>query len=198
MRIPEERVAILIGKGGSTKNRIEEMTGAKVRIDSKTGEIIVDFGEDSRDPILPLKVERLIKAIGRGFSPGRAIDLLSDDCALDIIDLRGFFGDNAKTIRRVKARIIGERGRARTYIERRTGANISVYGHTISIIGEYYSMIPAKDVILSLISGKSHGTAYKEMEKKIAEMKKAQFIEKKMEEKDKATAKGPAGASRGT
>ncbi len=180
IRIPRERIGVLIGKEGSVKSRLEEISGAKIKIDSKTGEVEISFPEGSKDPLMPMKLERIIRAIGRGFSPERALDLLSDEYVLEIIDLRAIFGDNKNAIRRVKGRIIGEGGKARTYIERRTGAKISVYGHTVAIIGKYYNIIPAKEAIMALIEGKSHGAAYRRMEKEIARMKEAQFAEKRL------------------
>jgi len=180
IRIPKERVGALIGKEGSIKSKIEELTGANLKIDSKTGEVEISFPKEIDDPLIPIKVERIIRAIGRGFSPEKALDLLSDDYVLEIIDLRAIFGDNKNAIRRIKGRIIGEGGKARLYIEKRTGAKISVYGHTVSIIGRYYNVIPAKEAIMALIEGKSHSSAYRRMEKEIAQLKEAQFAEKRL------------------
>ncbi len=180
IRIPKERVGALIGKEGSIKSRIERLTGASLKIDSKTGEIEVSFPKGAEDPLIPMKVERVIRAIGRGFSPEKALDLLSDDYVLEIIDLRAIFGDNKNAIRRIKGRIIGGSGKARLYIERRTGAKISVYGHTVAIIGRYYNVIPAKEAIMALIEGKSHAAAYRRMEKEISQLKEAQFAEKRL------------------
>ena len=39
-RIPRERIAVLIGKGGETRKSIEEATGAKLHVDSTTGEVL--------------------------------------------------------------------------------------------------------------------------------------------------------------
>lgn len=180
IRIPKERIGALIGKEGSVKSKIERLTGANLKVDSKTGEIEISFPKGTEDPLMPMKVERIVRAIGRGFSPDRALDLLADDYVLEIIDLRAIFGDNKNAIRRIKGRIIGEGGKARLYIERRTGAKISVYGHTVSIIGKYYNVIPAKEAIMALIEGKSHAAAYRRMEREIAQLKEAQFAEKRL------------------
>ncbi|GIT41670.1 MAG: hypothetical protein Ct9H300mP10_06800 [Methanobacteriota archaeon] len=37
-RIPQDRIAVLIGKGGETRRMLEEACGASLEIDSKSGE----------------------------------------------------------------------------------------------------------------------------------------------------------------
>ena len=78
----------------------------------------------------------IITAIGRGFSPERALTLIQGENALHIIDLREFTGKSSSNIERIKGRIIGEGGKARRNMENLTGALISVYGKTVSIIGD--------------------------------------------------------------
>ena len=46
LKIPKDRVAVLIGKEGEVKSSIEEDTHAKIKIDSKEGDIFVS-GEDA-------------------------------------------------------------------------------------------------------------------------------------------------------
>jgi ribosomal RNA assembly protein len=78
-----------------------------------------------------------------------------------------------------------EKGKARKYIEERTGTNISVYGHTVSIIGKHYGVLPAKEAIEALITGARHSTAYKKMEKALSMMKTIEVMEKMAESRDK-------------
>ena len=76
-RIPKERIAVLIGKGGETRKSIEEASGVKLHIDSTTGEVSVDWPIDV-DPVLRLKLPDIIRAIGRGLAPNRALRLIGD------------------------------------------------------------------------------------------------------------------------
>ena len=46
LKISKERIAILIGKKGETKRRLETLTKSKINIDSKEGDVIIR-GEDS-------------------------------------------------------------------------------------------------------------------------------------------------------
>ena len=40
-RIPKERIAVLIGKGGATRKMIEDAVGVKIHIDSESGESLL-------------------------------------------------------------------------------------------------------------------------------------------------------------
>ncbi|MCD6244446.1 MAG: RNA-processing protein [Thermoproteota archaeon] len=170
VRIPKERIGVLIGKKGSTKSMLEEMTGAEILVDSTTGEVIIRFAQLPEDPLLPHKLESVIRAIGRGFNPEIALKLLNDDYVLEVIDIRRFVGSRKNQLKRMRGRLIGEKGKARAYIEQRTNTDISVYGHTVSIIGKIYDIVPAREAIFSLLEGSMHSTAYRLMEKKISQM----------------------------
>ena len=60
--MPMERIGVLIGHNGETKKDLEEKSGIKISIDSKTGDINFDEN-NSADPLMILKVENIINAI---------------------------------------------------------------------------------------------------------------------------------------
>jgi len=70
IKIPEERIGVLVGPGGSIKHLIEEKTKTTLEIDSETGTVSIASAED---PLQGLRVMDLVKAIGRGFSPERPV-----------------------------------------------------------------------------------------------------------------------------
>mgnify|MGYP003330736886 CR=1 FL=1 len=80
-RVPKDRIAVLIGAKGATRKELERAAGCKhIQIDSATGEIDVTWPEPGDfDPVKALKLPDVIKAIGRGMAPNRAIQLLQDD-----------------------------------------------------------------------------------------------------------------------
>ncbi|MBI4143366.1 RNA-processing protein, partial [Candidatus Woesearchaeota archaeon] len=83
LKVPKNRVAVIIGKEGSIKKDIEESTKTKLNIDSKEGDVFVS-GEDA----LGLYTAReIIKAIGRGFNPEVAKLLLKPDYVFEVIDV---------------------------------------------------------------------------------------------------------------
>jgi len=156
IKIPLDRVGVVIGKNGGTKKMIEEMLGVKLEIDSKEGEIKIWYEGDNLNF---LKARDFIYAIGRGFSPMRATKILEDDLVMyDTINLDHL---SKKDIMRIKGRIIGKDGSMRQYIENTTGATVSVYGDTISIIGFPEEINTAKKAVNMLIDGMPHSVVYK-------------------------------------
>ena len=155
LKIPKDRIAVLIGKKGETKTEIEKLTDTKLEVDSKSGEIDVS-GEKALDFYISLNI---IKAIARGFSPEHAFMLKQENYFLEIIDLKEKLGKNDKLIQQKKGRVIGKAGKTRKDIEEKTETFISVYGKTIGIIGKEDGVEKAKKVIEMLIQGASHSTA---------------------------------------
>lgn len=166
--VPKERIGALVGKKGEIKAKIEEQLGIKLNIDSETGEIRI-LREESTEPLLGIKAIEIIKAIGRGFSPQKAYKLLSENIYIEVIDLSEYA--SGSSLSRVKSRIIGREGRARAYIEELTGADVSVYGKTVSIIGDEESLALAKEAIMRITEGATHSAVFHYLERKRKEVK---------------------------
>ena len=162
VKIPMERVGSLVGKSGSAKARIEKACEVSVDVDGKTGDVSVR-GTITNERSEPFKAIEIITAIGRGFSPDAALGIM-DGGSLHVVDLRELVGKSPSQIERVKARIIGQRGRARRNMEELSGTKISVYGRTVSVIGEPEHVRVAVDAIGALGSGSMHGTVYRRLE----------------------------------
>ena len=163
IRIPSDRVGVLIGKSGNVKSKIEESCYVSLEIDGDTGEVFIRTQGDV-DKIQPFKAMEIVTAIGRGFSPENAMTLLKGENALHVIDLREFAGKSNANVERIKGRIIGEGGRARRNMENLSGTHISVYGRTVSIIGDSSKLRLAVDAISSISSGSMHGAVYTKLE----------------------------------
>ena len=163
IRIPSDRVGVLIGKSGNVKSKIEEACFVSLEIDGDTGEVFIRTQGDV-DKIQPFKAMEIVTAIGRGFSPENAMTLLKGENALHVIDLREFAGKSYANVERIKGRIIGEGGRARRNMENLSGTHISVYGRTVSIIGDSSKLRLAVDAISSISSGSMHGAVYTKLE----------------------------------
>ncbi len=156
IRIPEERLSVLIGKDGATKERIEKKCKVRLEI-SPEG---IDIIGEPQDAFFATDV---VKAIGRGFEPRKALKLLKDH-ALYIISLRELL-PTEKAITRIKARIIGENGKIKLAIEDSAECFISVYGHTVSIIARVDTMEYAKEAISKIIDGAPHSTVLNYLKK---------------------------------
>jgi len=167
VRIPKERIGVLIGKKGSTKRKIEEITKTKIEVDSETGEVFISSTEKTDDPLAVWKARDVVMAIGRGFSPERAFRLFNEGEVLEIINLSDIIiGNEKNALPRIRGRIIGRKGRTREIIEEMSGADISVYGKTVAIIGNPIQVEIAKTAIEKLAKGSPHGTVYKYLERR--------------------------------
>jgi ribosomal RNA assembly protein len=176
LKIPKERVGVLIGPEGKTKKHIEEKLKVELQIDSEAGDVVIAVAERAEDPSTLFKAKDLITAIGRGFSPEHAFRLVRDEEAmLDLIDLRSVFGKSEADIKRVQGRIIGMSGKTRRIIEELTDTSVSVYGHTVGIIGTLEQVQIAREAIEMLIKGSMHGTVYRFLHRKRRELKKKKF-----------------------
>lgn len=173
IRIPKERVGVLIGPEGKTKKNIEDKLSVELQIESETGGVTVMLAENAEDPSLLFRAKDVITAIGRGFSPEHAFRLIRDeDAVLDVIDLRTIFGRSESNLKRVKGRIIGMNGKTRRIIEELTDTNVCVYGHTVSLIGNVEQVQAAREAIQMLINGSQHSTVYRFLHRKRRELKK--------------------------
>lgn len=164
VRIPNDRIAVLIGKSGSVKSKIEQSCRVMLEVDGETGEVLVSSTEDDAEKTNPFKAVEIVMAVGRGFSPDVAMTLLKDQNTLHIIDLKEFAGRSKSGIERIKGRLIGEGGRARRNMENLSGTRISVYGKTVSVIGSVDRLRLAVDAISSISNGSMHGAVYGRLE----------------------------------
>ncbi len=161
VRIPEDRVGVLIGPGGSTKGEIEQKTSARIEIETGTGEVTVSSPADA-DPTGILKARDIVLAIGRGFSPDRAYRLLDDSTYLGVIDIKAVAGRKDKAAMwRIRSRLIGTEGRARGRIEELSGASMSVAGNSVAIIGKEAQLDRATRAVELLLRGSEHAVVFR-------------------------------------
>ena len=167
LKIPKDRIAVLIGKKGEIKKMLEEQTHTKITVSSEDGDVMIK-GEDT---IMVYNTQEIIKAVGRGFNPMSAIKLLKQDYTFEMINLKDYVkGKNH--MQRLKGRVIGSEGKARRTIEELTDTEICVYGKTIGILGEVTNAIVARRAVDSLLKGSPHASVYKWLEKNRAEVRR--------------------------
>lgn len=165
VKIPLERVGALVGKEGIVKNEIEKRCSVALSIDGSTGDVQISYDNASLKEGDPFKAQDVITAIARGFSPQRAFNLFEEGKGLSTIDLREYSGKSENSLARIKARLIGSDGKARKLIEQLSDTAISVYGHTVSIIGESDKTKAAEEAIVKLASGGTHKAVYQMLQK---------------------------------
>ncbi|MDD1773895.1 MAG: KH domain-containing protein [Methanobacterium sp.] len=184
LKIPRERVGVVIGKGGISKDEIEKLTKTKIEIDSETGSVSINPTEDMDDPLSVWKARYMVKAIGRGFNPEIAMKLISDDVMLDIINLPDYVGKSKKAILRQKGRIIGKEGKTRDIITDMTDVHISIYGKTVALIGNFEHIQVAREAVDMILHGARHKTVYAFLEKKGRDLKVKEFKEIAKDERE--------------
>ena len=156
-RVPKNRIAVLIGKGGQTRKMLEEISGAELDIDSQTGEVMAEWKEEP-DPVVRMKMPDVVLAIGRGLAPSRAIQLIQDDVFLRMYDIREWVGRQPNQTRRMRSRLIGRNGRIRSLIEEISNCEMAIHGSTVLVIGDRDGITLAGPAIEGILRGSEHST----------------------------------------
>ncbi len=175
LKIPKDRVAVLIGSSGVTKTLIEKKTECSINVDSADGQVTIS----GYDAIRLFDCKDIVLAIGRGFNPKIALKLLGENHSLEVIRLRDVVGGNQRGQERLKSRIIGREGKVRGEIERLTKCDLSIYGKTVAILGDSMDVALCHRAVEMLLKGAMHKTVYRFLEKQIkdAEMGLKDFKE---------------------
>lgn len=159
IRMPEERLPVLIGSKGRVKRALQKETATKITVGD---EVVIDG-----DAIDVMTAENVVKAISRGFSPENAFLLLDEENTLELIELP----KNERMLTRIRSRLIGTKGKGRRNLEILTKTKISIYGRTAGIIGKYENAELACDAVRRLMKGFSHRNVYKYLEQHQNELK---------------------------
>lgn len=173
IRIPADRIGVVIGPHGATRKMLSERSGLPISVDSEANEVSFDDKAEGADPLMVLKMRDIIRALGRGFSPEHAMRLFSDDAYFELLDIHDYAGKNKARVRQVTARLIGSEGKTRRIIEEQTHCDLAIYGHTVGIIGELEELAAATKAIDMLLSGAEHASVYGFLESQRRKAKKA-------------------------
>ncbi|WP_135821984.1 KH domain-containing protein [Halostella litorea] len=169
VKIPQDRIGVLIGEGGETMREIESRAEVRLDIDSENGSVSID---KTGDPIRGLKGPDIVRAIGRGFKPETALTLLDDEMMMfDLVDIDAA-ARNKSDLKRKKGRLIGENGRTRELMEELTGASVVIYGSTLGVIGDPEQVEIVREAAEMILEGAPHGSVYSFLERKHNELKR--------------------------
>jgi ribosomal RNA assembly protein len=163
LKLPKDRIAVLIGPKGKVKAELEQQTSTQIKIDSVEGDAFIR----GKDAISLYAAREVVNAIGRGFNPETANNLLKQDYCMEQIRMDEF-ADSKKSQIRLKGRVIGSSGKSRRTIETLTDTSICVYGKTIGIIGRTDNVAIARRAIESLLGGSQHANVFRYLEKQRA------------------------------
>jgi ribosomal RNA assembly protein len=159
IKMPQDRIGVIIGRDGKVKGEIEQKCNVVIEVDSENGDTLISSGSASLAESGVFKAIEILSAISKGFSPNRAYRLFGEDL-LQLIDIRSYAGKSDHSTKRIKGRIIGKDGKSRKTIEELTGASISVYGHTVGLIGSFHEIRLAAEAISMISRGSPHKSVY--------------------------------------
>src|SRR2546425_10240555 len=168
-RISAERIGVLIGSEGTTKDRLQKATGTRIAVDSTNGEVTIDEST-ANDPVLALKARDIVHAMARGFSEDRAFRLLDEDAYLEILDIKDF-AHSKNRVSQIRGRLIGTRGKTRRLIEELTGVEVSVWGDKNALIGGSVDVAIGRAAGLMLPRGSEHKAVERVLQRKAAGLK---------------------------
>jgi len=174
VKVPADRIGVLIGEGGETMREIERRAEVRLDIDSENHSVRI---EETGDPVVGLKAPDIVRAIGRGFRPEDALALLEDDMMMfELIDIERATR-NKNDLERQKGRLIGKDGRTRELMEELTGARVVIYGSTMGVIGMPKQVDIVRSAAEMLLDGAPHGAVYSFLERKRREELKHKGME---------------------
>lgn len=136
-----------------------EKEGIKFEI---VGNLVKVYSDDALNAIIG---KNAAEAIGRGFEPSVAKLLFKENFSFEQLYLADYGHKRSNHMKRIKGVVIGEKGKAKNIIEKRTNTKISIYGKTVSIIGETENVLKARKAVEMLLTGRRHATAYRFLEK---------------------------------
>ena len=201
--INKDRLAVVIGKNGITKRKIQYLTHCVIEIDSTTGDYTIHpqegemEGSSELEKIheeldIPIDIHKIFKespnfgiwtakkvieAINMGFKPEKAFQLINQDFIFEVISLEDTSGSSQKIIKRVKGRIIGENGSMRQSIEKYSTAYVSIYENSVGFIADFDSLKIAQKAVDMIIEGLPHKTVLSFLQKRHQERKEKEFHE---------------------
>lgn len=177
LRVNEDRLGVLIGKGGSVIKDIEARLGVRITVNSVDGSVLIEPASAYTPATNLLKCQEIIRAIDYCFSYERASRLYDDDAVLMVVDLRDFAGSGENHLQRIKGRIIGEGGRTRAVLEEMSGTYISVCRDYVAIIGDYNRAELVRQAVEMLAQGRQHSTVYRFLDRALKELKRREAVE---------------------
>ena len=174
IKVPQDRVGVVIGHKGEILRRLSSGGGIPIEVDSETGEVTL-HDEEAEDAYRAFKLRDVVRAIGRGFTPEKALVLLDEDRYYHEFDIRDFSGKSQKRVQQVRSRAIGSGGKTRRLIEELTNCSLSIKGNTVAIIGDLDGLKVASRAVEMILAGSEHSTVYGYMEKMRKQLKRSRW-----------------------
>lgn len=164
INIPEEHLGLLIGVRGSTRKLIERTGNVKIKIDGCLVSVIGNNG------LNVMKATEVVKAIGEGLPFRSAFELFKEDYQLVVYDLESIVTNRA-ALDRQKARIIGEKGKAKKFFEDTLALKIYITEGKVIAIGPSDRLKIFREALERLMHGASHSGVYRYVENRLIHLR---------------------------
>lgn len=164
VRVPQDRIGVILGPKGETKARVEKLSGVELKITSDTGEVEIDATK-CQDPLMGLRTRDCVKAMARGFTPDEALPILENpELFFELLDIRDYAGKSKKRLNHLRGRLIGTRGKTRRLIQEQSGAYVVIHGHTVGLLGNAEELETARIATDMILNGAEHSSVYRFLE----------------------------------
>ncbi len=107
--------------------------------------------------------EKVIEAINFGFSIPTALLIKTHEYVFEVIPIKNY--TTRKDLMRIKARIIGKKGKTLKTLNQLTKCYFETKGYEVGIIGDPEYIENAQNAVISLIKGSKQGNVYAYLEK---------------------------------
>ncbi len=154
-------------------DKIENYSKCRITIGDKS---VVIESKEHADAYGEFLAYNIINAFEKGFDINTAFLLVNEEYYFSYIDINQVWPDE-KRKRQIKARIIGENGRTKRYIESVSSAKISVHDDFVGFIGKVDNIAEAETAVRAIINGGTHKQAYNKMEARHRKNKSNAFID---------------------
>ena len=140
----------------SKKKKIEETFN--IKISNRGKEIFVDGNSEGE-----YYAEKVIDAMDFGFSFQHAILLKDENFSFEILNIKDY--TRRKDLERIRARIIGKKGKTLKVLNELTECFFELNENKIGIIGESEYIKNAEEAAISIIKGAKQANVYSFLEK---------------------------------
>ena len=133
-------------------------TKLEVKISNRGKEVTIEGSPEDE-----YTAEKVIDALNFGFPFSTALSIKQEDLIFEIINIKDH--TTRKDLSRVRARIIGTKGKTLNTLTTLTDCEFSLSDNNVGIIGNVEEIEDAKQSIISLIQGSKQSNVYARAEK---------------------------------
>jgi len=145
-----------INEARKEKQKLEKALGVEISLEGRKAVV-------SGEPVREYEAVMVLEAIEMGFSAKKALVLKDESNVFRKIQVKNF--TKRKSLRFVRARIVGKEGRTKRTIEEISGCSIVLNGNTVGIIGPAEKIEEATTAISNLIRGSEQANVYRYLER---------------------------------